>query len=100
MRLKLLATLIVLFLCLMIITSCSPSDTTPGENIPYPDIERIKLSDAYDAFANESAIFLDVRNPAELTQGSIPGSVNIPVNELSEHLVDLDPEASYITLCT
>ena len=84
----------------MIITSCSPSDTTQGEGIPYPDIERIKLSDAYDAFANESAIFLDVRNPAEFNQGSIPGSVNIPVNELSEHLDELDPEASYITLCT
>jgi len=99
-RFKLLAKLIVLFIGLMIITSCSPSDTTQGEGIPYPDIERIKLSDAYDAFANESAIFLDVRNPAEFNQGSIPGSVNIPVNELSEHLDELDPEASYITLCT
>lgn len=100
MRFKLLTKLIVMFIGLIIITSCSPSGTSQGGSIPYPDIERIELSDAYAAFNNDSAIFLDVRNPAEFNQGSIPGSVNIPVNELSEHLDKLDPEASYITLCT
>lgn len=83
-----------------IITSCSQSPSTGDSNIPYPEIERIALEDSHTAFEEGTAVFIDVRSAVQFDQGRIPGSINIAGDKLSEHLDELDPEASYITLCT
>jgi NADPH-dependent 2,4-dienoyl-CoA reductase/sulfur reductase-like enzyme/rhodanese-related sulfurtransferase len=44
----------------------------------------------------ESQFILDVRSPAEFSRGSIPGAVNIPIEELRERLLEL-PQGGTIT---
>lgn len=42
---------------------------------------------------------LDVRNATEFAQGTFPGSIQIPLNELRERLAELDPNQAYIVSC-
>ena len=42
---------------------------------------------------------LDVRTPEEVMAGSIPGSVNIPLQELRARLGELDPQKEYMVYC-
>jgi rhodanese-related sulfurtransferase len=53
-----------------------------------------ELSDRLDA----GATLLDVRTPAEHRAGHIPGSVNLPLDELSERLAAL-PSGDVIVYC-
>ncbi len=42
---------------------------------------------------------VDVRNPGEITEGTIPGAVAMPLPQLLDHLADLDPAAPTIVFC-
>lgn len=42
---------------------------------------------------------LDVRTAAEFAKGSLPGAINIPVEELRQRLDELDPENKIVTFC-
>ena len=78
-------------------------DRTPASqnaSIPFPEIARTNLNDAVRAFETGSAIFLDVRTEAEFAQSRIPGSKNIPLDELADRLGELDPQDRYLTICT
>lgn len=47
----------------------------------------------------ETTILLDTRTVAEHQQGAIPGSVNIPVDELRQRLDELDPKKEIVEYC-
>ena len=47
----------------------------------------------------EGAKIIDVRTPGEYQGGHIPGSVNIPLNELPGKLKQLDKSKPIITCC-
>ena len=42
---------------------------------------------------------VDVRNPAEVTAGTVPGAVNIPVSELPARIGELDPARPTVVYC-
>jgi rhodanese-related sulfurtransferase len=42
---------------------------------------------------------LDVRTPAEVEAGSIPGAINIPVDELRGHLYELPKDKELLVSC-
>ncbi len=42
---------------------------------------------------------VDVREPAELRSGTLPGAVNIPLGELPQRMHELDPERRVLVLC-
>jgi 3-mercaptopyruvate sulfurtransferase SseA len=71
-----------------------------NQNIPAPEIERVTLDDSRAALDEQTAVFLDVRDPASFSNGHIPGSVNIPLNELESRIGELDPNDWIITYCT
>jgi rhodanese-related sulfurtransferase len=47
----------------------------------------------------QGAIILDVRSPGEYKQGHIKGSLNTPLNDLSQHITKLKKETTIITCC-
>jgi rhodanese-related sulfurtransferase len=67
------------------------------------DTLAIALEDAADLFADNAAIFLDARTPAEYETGHIQGAVNLPWHEVDNYfetvIMTLDPEAMIITYC-
>jgi hydroxyacylglutathione hydrolase len=59
---------------------------------------RITAAQAADAVAAGAAV-VDVRNPAEVAAGAVPGAVNIPVAQLVERMHELDPERTTVVYC-
>ena len=67
------------------------------------DTMAIPLEDAAALFAENAAVFLDARTPAEYDQGHIQGAVNLPWHEVDNYfetvIMTLDPESMVITYC-
>ena len=57
-------------------------DLTPGADVPEP-----------------GAVILDVRSPAEVARGALPGAVSIPLEQLRERLEELDPDIPTVVYC-
>ncbi len=74
--------------------------TASGDNIPYPNIERVSLEDAKTAYDQKSAVIVDVRDAASYNASHIPGALNIPIDEIQARTKELDPNQWIITYCT
>ena len=70
------------------------------EEIPYPEISRVSLTDAKAALDNGTAILLDVRSAEAFAGQHIAGAINIPTAEIEARLGELDPNAWIIPYCT
>lgn len=54
----------------------------------------------YNELIANGAIILDVRSKGEFAGGHVPGSINIPVDELNKHLKKIkDKKKPIITCC-
>jgi rhodanese-related sulfurtransferase len=42
---------------------------------------------------------VDVRRPEEVAQGTLPGAINIPLDDLSERVAELAPTRRTVVLC-
>lgn len=47
----------------------------------------------------QGGIFLDVRTPEEVAQGTVAGSANIPLQELSHRTAELSKEMPIFVFC-
>ena len=67
------------------------------------DAMAIPLEEAAALFADNAAIFLDARTPAEYDRGHIQGAANLPWHDVDNYfetvIMTLDPEAVHITYC-
>lgn len=69
-------------------------------DIPYPEVERVSLSDAKAAFDAGEAVFIDVRGDQVYAMAHIPGALSIALADLTTRLNELDPQQRIITYCT
>lgn len=74
--------------------------TTQALDIPYPGVNRVGVDEAKAAYDKQSAIFLDVRDAESFTASHIPGSLNIPTNQLKDRLQEVPSGQWIITYCT
>lgn len=58
------------------------------------------LDDGLDKLIKNGAIILDVRTEKEFETGHIEGSLNISLGTIRERYIELDPEKTYITVCS
>ncbi len=91
---------------LFLLAACSfmqPARPAPviGEpQIPESEIPRTSLEEAYTAYQEGAAVFVDVRAASSYDSAHIPGALSIPVNEIENRLGELDPGDWIITYCT
>ena len=58
------------------------------------------LDDGLDKLIKNGAVILDVRTEKEYETGHIAGSQNISLGTIRERYVELDPNKTYITVCS
>jgi phage shock protein E len=58
------------------------------------------LDNGLPGLLKKGAVILDVRTEKEYETGHIEGSVNISLGTIRERYVELDPEKTYITVCS
>jgi NADPH-dependent 2,4-dienoyl-CoA reductase/sulfur reductase-like enzyme/peroxiredoxin family protein/rhodanese-related sulfurtransferase/TusA-related sulfurtransferase len=68
-----------------------------AENILSGAVDNVTFGELADLPAD--TVLLDVRTPAEVAMGAIPGSVNIPVDSLHGRLDTLDRSKAYVVYC-
>lgn len=73
---------------------------TVTSEIPYPEIARVSLDDAYSAFQNKAAVFIDVRSVDNYSQSHIAGAINLPLDQLEAQIPKMDLQAWIIPYCT
>jgi hypothetical protein len=64
-----------------------------------PGLQRVSLDDAYTAYQDGSAVFVDARSLEQYQQGHIPGALSLPADEIAGRLDELDPDDPIITYC-
>jgi hypothetical protein len=65
-----------------------------------PVISRVNMADAINAWEQETAIFVDVRDQDVYASAHIPGAISIPLDSIQQQLNTLDPGAWIIPYCT
>jgi hypothetical protein len=65
----------------------------------YPDVQRISVEDAYAAYLDGTAVFVDARPESDYERRHIPGALSIPLDEVGRRMDELDPQAWIITYC-
>lgn len=53
----------------------------------------------YQTAVGPDAQLVDVREPAEVADGTLPGAINIPLGELQERVQELDQNRRVVLLC-
>src|SRR5690606_7586046 len=48
---------------------------------------------------NNGAFVVDVRTPAEFAQGSVPGAVNIPLDQIQQQMSKFSTKKSIVVFC-
>ncbi|PCR99591.1 CoA-disulfide reductase [Lactococcus fujiensis JCM 16395] len=67
-------------------------------NIAMGISENIQWHELADELSNGRRL-LDVRNPSEIKKGAFKNSINIPLDELREHLTELDKNQPLVVSC-
>ncbi len=53
----------------------------------------------YKTVVTGDAQFVDVREPDEVAQGTLPGTRNIPVGEIADRLSELESDKRVVVMC-
>jgi hypothetical protein len=77
----------------------APDDSAqplPTRSIPYPDVPRISLQDAWDRLEQDQAILVDVRSRASFDKVHAAGALSLPEEEVGALLDELPREKDWI----
>jgi hypothetical protein len=87
--------------------SANPIGPTPiptalniDQNIPYPAVPRINVSDAHTAWQARQAVLVDVRSASQYAQRHVPGAKLMPLGDIESRLNELNKDQAIITYCT
>ena len=53
----------------------------------------------FASVVDDATQFIDVREPDEVAEGTLPGTVNIPLATLPDRIGELDPNRRAVVLC-
>jgi len=81
-------------------TESQVSTSPPGGSEPFPQIARLNLAQAKDAYDTGAAVFVDVRDQVYYENSHISGAISLPLSQLESRLDELEPNDWIILYCT
>lgn len=69
------------------------------ENLSEGVTRHYSLEDLESLPRDGSVTLLDTRTPGEYARGHVDGFINIPVDDLRDHIQELDPEKPVYVMC-
>ena len=72
-------------------------DVQDERGIPYPEVPRSPVSEAWDRYDGGTAIFVDVRTKGEYDTAHIPNAISVPLADLEARYRELPQDAEIIT---
>ena len=96
--------LLLIIAAVLLMTQNASSVAAPAasshDEETYPEIPRVSLEDAKAALEAGTAVIVDVRSAEAYQASHIAGAINIPSEELTARLGELNPNQWIITYCT
>lgn len=100
---------LILIIVAIVLLAPSSVEPTPTPTVPqssnshdeetFAEITRVSISDSKAAYDASSAVFVDVRDTDNYAANHVPGSINIPLAQLTSRLGELDKTQWIITYC-
>ncbi len=85
------------------VTGTPSAQTTATANqalIPFPEVTRVEVDEAFAAYQSGEAVLVDVRGEPWYSQSHIEGAISVPYDDIAANLGELDPQDQIITYCT
>ncbi len=99
--------ILLLIIAIVFLQQSQTGQLSANQNLPTgsvrlseADIQRVSPADAKTALDDGQAVFIDVRDSQSYADGHIPGARLSPVNDISQHMRELDKNQWIITYCT
>ncbi|MBO7413722.1 MAG: rhodanese-like domain-containing protein [Fibrobacter sp.] len=73
-------------------------EPTPAPEAPKASITNVEWAQALEMQKN-GAVLIDVRTPAEVAEGTAPGSINIPLQEAEQRLAEFPKDKDLLIFC-
>jgi rhodanese-related sulfurtransferase len=64
-----------------------------------PVVPEVSVQEADDRFRDGSAVIIDVREPSEIVEVSVPGTINIPLGQLAQHVREFPADRELLFFC-
>ncbi|MBW3564233.1 MAG: hypothetical protein KY459_05875 [Acidobacteria bacterium] len=81
--------------------SSSPAVPNPeSAEMTIDDVERVSIEELTDLMNQGQALVVDVRSPQSFIAAHIPGSISIPLTEMSVRMNELPRDRMIVTYCT
>jgi rhodanese-related sulfurtransferase/glyoxylase-like metal-dependent hydrolase (beta-lactamase superfamily II) len=65
----------------------------------FETVNRITAKDFETAFSNEKTLVIDVRKKSEFDSEHVIGAINVPLNEINQHLAEFPKKKPFILYC-
>ncbi len=79
-------------------TPAQSAEAAPAAEAPKATITDIDWNKALE-MSKAGAVLIDVRTPAEVAEGMAPGAINIPLQEIEQHLSEFPKDKDLLIYC-
>jgi hypothetical protein len=84
-------------------SNAAAASATPGDSkggVPFPEVARISLADAKQAYDANDAVFIDTHAESQYAREHVTGAINIPSHRLEELVNKIPKGKKIIAYCS
>ncbi len=95
---------VIIIIAVVVVLANAPTTSAPqlsgSIGTPFPDVARVSVAEAKQAYDSQSALIVDVRDSGSYAAGHVAGALNIPLDQIENRLDELPKDRWIITYCT
>ncbi|MBB4078832.1 rhodanese-related sulfurtransferase [Lewinella aquimaris] len=86
---------------MLLVEACGQANTAPASPPPATAYSNVSVDEFRQRMGEEDVVLLDVRTPGEVSQGKIPGAVEMDFRDpdFRQRIESLDKDRTYLVYC-